>query len=224
MDELQGKNKQQSAAAENNQAEGVKNSDGAGADAVVNSDANVDSDGGTGTGTGTGINDDGNSAPVDSNTDEVAVAAPNENGTAEIAHDNKNANVNANANTAKSNLASKDPDDVSREELLTILKQMNKKVKTLSSLRVQLIERVKLAESDKSRLMAIVKEEILTEVDLDEATQKAAIMNAESAMKAAEDDANVNGNATVGGDSNANGNGNTQNGGDTDQQQTKKQV
>ena len=103
---------------------------------------------------------------------------------------------------------------------------MNKKVKTLSSLRVQLIERVKLAESDKSRLMAIVKEEILTEVDLDEATQKAAIMNAESAMKAAEDDANVNGNATVGGDSNANanGNGNTQNGGDTDQQQTKKQV
>ena len=103
---------------------------------------------------------------------------------------------------------------------------MNKKVKTLSSLRVQLIERVKLAESDKSRVMAIVKEEILTEVDLDEATQKAAIMNAESAMKAAEDDANVNGNATVGGDSNANanGNGNTQNGGDTDQQQTKKQV
>ena len=101
---------------------------------------------------------------------------------------------------------------------------MNKKVKTLSSLRVQLIERVKLAESDKSRLMAIVKEEILTEVDLDEATQKAAIMNAESAMKAAEDDANVNGNATVGGDSNANANGNTQNGGDTDQQQTKKQV
>jgi len=34
--------------------------------------------------------------------------------------------------------------------------------------------------------------------------QKAAIMNTESAMKAAEDDANVNGNATVEGDSNAN--------------------
>ena len=121
-------------------------------------------------------------------------------------------------------MASKDPNNVSREELLTILEEMNRKVKTLSSLRVQLIERVKLAESDKSRLMAIVKEEILTEVDLDEAAQKAAIMNAESAMKAAEYDANVNGNATVGGDSNANGNVNTQNGGDTDQQQTKKQV
>jgi len=50
-------------------------------------------------------------------------------------------------------------------------KEMNKKVKTLSSLRVQLIERVKLAKSDKSRVMAIVKEKILTEVDLDEATQ-----------------------------------------------------
>ena len=86
-------------------------------------------------------------------------------------------------------LASRNPDSVSKEELLEILHKMNKKVKALSQLRAALTDRVKSAEGDKARLLEMMKKEILTEVDLVEAAQKAAVQNAESAHRMAEGDA-----------------------------------
>ena len=76
--------------------------------------------------------------------------------------------------TASTSLANRDLDSVSKEELLEILSKMNKKVKTLAQLRAALTDRVKAAESDKARLMDIMKKEVLNEMDLEEAAQKAA--------------------------------------------------
>jgi len=55
----------------------------------------------------------------------------------------------------------KTPENVSKEELLDVLQKMNKKVKALTSQRTQLAERCKAAETDKSRLLNLVQEEIL---------------------------------------------------------------
>ena len=66
-------------------------------------------------------------------------------------------------------LSTRDPDSVSKEELMAILQKMNKRVKALSTLRATLIERVKDTETDKNRLLKLVKTEILTEADLEEA-------------------------------------------------------
>ena len=60
-------------------------------------------------------------------------------------------------------IASKSPDNVSKEELLDVLQKMNKKVKALTSQRTQLAERCKAAESDKLRLLTLVREEILND-------------------------------------------------------------
>jgi len=79
--------------------------------------------------------------------------------------------------------------DPSKEELMIILQKMSKKVKVLSTLRLTLIERVKTAEKDKGRLMSLVKDEILTEADLEDAARRTASKNAEAANKAAESDA-----------------------------------
>eukprot|EP00979_Chaetoceros_neogracilis_P006200 scaffold1229_cov217-Chaetoceros_neogracile.AAC.4 len=67
---------------------------------------------------------------------------------------------------------------------------MNKRVKSLAALRGQLMDRVKSAESDKSRLLTILTKEVLTDVDLEEASQQAAELNARNAAKKAESDAN----------------------------------
>ena len=69
-------------------------------------------------------------------------------------------------------LAQRTPDDVSKEELLEILKKMNTRVKALSQSRIQLSEKVKQTEKDKARLLALVKNEILDENVIAEATEK----------------------------------------------------
>ena len=60
-------------------------------------------------------------------------------------------------------LATKSPDNVTKEELLDVLQKMNKKVKALSALRTSLTDRVKVAETDRERLVALVKHEILND-------------------------------------------------------------
>lgn len=86
---------------------------------------------------------------------------------------NDNTSTNNN-NHAKSTplLSSRSPDEVSKEELLEILKKMNARVKALSQSRTQLAEKVKLAERDKTRLISLVKNEIVGEADYLEAMQK----------------------------------------------------
>lgn len=69
-------------------------------------------------------------------------------------------------------LASRDPSSVSKEELIEILQKMNKRVKALAAVKMQLVERVKAVEDDKSRLVDLVKNEILSNVDLKEVFRK----------------------------------------------------
>lgn len=64
-------------------------------------------------------------------------------------------------------LASRDPSSVSKEELIEILQKMNKRVKALAAVKMQLVDRVKTVEDDKSRLVELVKSEILNNVDLE---------------------------------------------------------
>jgi chromosome segregation ATPase len=64
-------------------------------------------------------------------------------------------------------LASRDPNSVSKEELIEILQKMNKRVKALAAVKIQLIDRVKVVENEKSRLVDLVKNEILSNVDLE---------------------------------------------------------
>ena len=84
-------------------------------------------------------------------------------------------------------LASRSPEDVSKEELLEILQKMNKRVKALSSLRVTLTDRVKASESDRTRIIAFIKQEILSPADLKDASVAAGENNAYLAEKQAED-------------------------------------
>ena len=72
----------------------------------------------------------------------------------------------------KTPLSARNPDDVSKEELLEILKKMNGRVKALSQSRTQLAEKVKSIESDKDRLLALLKNEILDEGVIAEAVEK----------------------------------------------------
>jgi len=69
-------------------------------------------------------------------------------------------------------LASRDPSSVSKEELIEILQKMNQRVKALAAVKMQLVERVKAVEDDKSRLVDLVKNEILSNVDLEEEFRK----------------------------------------------------
>mmetsp|Transcript_13213 Transcript_13213/g.18899 ORF Transcript_13213/g.18899 Transcript_13213/m.18899 type:complete len:206 (+) Transcript_13213:809-1426(+) len=87
-------------------------------------------------------------------------------------------------------LSNKEPKDVSKEDLMDVLQKMSKGVKALQALRANLLERVNLAEKDKSRLMDIFKTEVLSEADLEDASQKAAEKNAENANLAAKEDEN----------------------------------
>ena len=83
-------------------------------------------------------------------------------------------NAAATTTASTTSLANRDLESVSKEELLEILSKMNKKVKALAQLRAALTDRVKAAESDKERLMDIMKKEVLNDMDLEEAAQKAA--------------------------------------------------
>lgn len=83
-------------------------------------------------------------------------------------------------------LASRSPEDVSKEELLDILQKMNKRVKALSALRVTLTDRVKSSEKDRSRLVEFLKNEVLTPADVEEASVEAAKKNKQIAEKQAE--------------------------------------
>lgn len=76
------------------------------------------------------------------------------------------------SSTAKTPLSTRNPDDVSKEELLDILKKMNARVKALSQSRVQLSEKVKSAEEDKARLLTLLRNEILDEGVIAEASEK----------------------------------------------------
>eukprot|EP00970_Alexandrium_tamarense_P010010 scaffold1990_cov196-Alexandrium_tamarense.AAC.9 len=69
-------------------------------------------------------------------------------------------------------LSTRSPNDVSKEELLEILKKMNTRVKTLSQSRIQLADKVQTAERDKARLLALVKGEIVGEADYEEAKDR----------------------------------------------------
>jgi len=124
------------------------------------------------------------SAPATPANSTGPMAATTENAPADVAKALPSPSA-GNANP----LSTRDPKDFSKEEYMVILQKMNKRVKSLSSLRESLIQRVKAAENDKNRLMTLVKEEILTETDLAEATQRAAKENAKAANKAAENDA-----------------------------------
>ena len=69
-------------------------------------------------------------------------------------------------------LANRSPDNVSKEELLEILKKMNTRVKALSQSRVQLSDKVKSVENEKARLLNLLKTEILDEMVLADAAEK----------------------------------------------------
>jgi len=76
------------------------------------------------------------------------------------------------SSTVKMPLATRNPDDVSKEELLEILKKTNSRVKALSQSRAQLSEKVKSAEDDKARLLSLLRNEILDEGVIAEASEK----------------------------------------------------
>ena len=76
------------------------------------------------------------------------------------------------SSTAKTPLSTRNPDDVSKEELLDILKKMNTRVKALSQSRVQLSKKVKSAEEDKARLLTLLRNKILNEGVIAEASKK----------------------------------------------------
>jgi hypothetical protein len=76
------------------------------------------------------------------------------------------------SSTTKTPLSTRNPNDVSKEELLEILKKMNSRVKALSQSRIQLAEKVKSAEEDKARLLALLRNEILDESVIAEASEK----------------------------------------------------
>ena len=103
------------------------------------------------------------STNVTSSVSELAAKAKEQNGESPAATPLKDAPPVAAALTSKS------PDNVSKEELLDVLQKMNKKVKALSALRLTLTERVQVAETDKERLLNLVKHEILNDnVAIDE--------------------------------------------------------
>jgi len=94
-------------------------------------------------------------------------------------------NDRSSSSKGASPLSARDPGSLSKEKVLNILQKMNNRVKNLSTLRETLIERVKTSENDRSRLMSLLKNEILTEADLKEASVK----NVEFPNKASESDA-----------------------------------
>jgi len=79
-----------------------------------------------------------------------------------------NAAASTGGEKATANMAQLKSDNVSKEDLLEILQKMNRKVKALSTIRQQLTEKVEAAESDKARLKALVVDEILNGVQLQE--------------------------------------------------------
>lgn len=74
-------------------------------------------------------------------------------------------------------LSNRSPDDVSKEELLEILSKMSKRVKALNAVRLQLQEKYTKVDNDKSRLLSLLKEEILSEVDITDASNQAEVGN-----------------------------------------------
>lgn len=89
----------------------------------------------------------------------------------------------------KNPLSARNPDDVSKEELLEILKKMNGRVKVLSQSRTQLAEKVKSIESDKDRLLALLKNEILDEGVIAEAIEKVTKLTSQQQQQQKEDGA-----------------------------------
>eukprot|EP00985_Skeletonema_marinoi_P002251 scaffold910_cov111-Skeletonema_marinoi.AAC.3 len=82
-----------------------------------------------------------------------------------------------NPSTPKTNpittpLSARSPEDVSKEELLEILKKMNTRVKSLSQSRLQLAEKVKQSDTERERLVQLLRREVLDEVDYEEARKK----------------------------------------------------
>lgn len=82
-------------------------------------------------------------------------------------------------------LANRPLADISKEELMDVLQKMNKRLKGLTAVRATLTEKVKTTEKDKGRLLDLIRQEILTDADLDDAAQMAAQKNAAAADRRA---------------------------------------
>lgn len=108
-------------------------------------------------------------------TDTVAQATPQKL----VQQDDTNITVATStvAHSSHTPLSNRSPDDVSKEELLDILTKMNKRVKALNSVRLQLQEKFTKIENDNLRLMSLLKEEILSEGDILDATNQLEVVN-----------------------------------------------
>jgi hypothetical protein len=104
--------------------------------------AKQDGDPSTTTATSSGTPRSGNGAPNSAEKAPAAAAA-------------------AAASAAPPTMSQLKSDNASKEDLMDILQKMNKKVKALSTLRLQLTERAETAESEKARFAALLQDEIL---------------------------------------------------------------
>lgn len=116
--------------------------------------------------TSSGVDDGGGGGPttiINNNNNSNTTPAP----TTPTKQSNNNTTT-----TSTPLLSTRSPNDVSKEELLEILKKMNTRVKALSQSRIQLADKVQAAERDKARLLALVKGEIVGEADYEEAKDR----------------------------------------------------
>jgi len=69
-------------------------------------------------------------------------------------------------------LSSRNPEDISKDELMEILSKMNKRVKQLNIMKLQLTEKLEKSLEDKEKIKNLIVNEILTEIDIEEARFK----------------------------------------------------
>jgi hypothetical protein len=68
-------------------------------------------------------------------------------------------------------------DDFTKEELLENITKMNKRLKALNTIRLQLQEKYTKVDNDYSRVLSLLKEEILSEVDIIDASNQLEVGN-----------------------------------------------
>jgi hypothetical protein len=78
---------------------------------------------------------------------------------------------------AQHSIFNRSPDDFTKEELLEIITKMNKRLKALNTIRLQLQEKYTKVDNDYSRVLSLLKEEILSEVDIIDASNQLEVGN-----------------------------------------------
>jgi hypothetical protein len=88
-----------------------------------------------------------------------------------------NSTMASSMGSQQNSIFNRSPDDFTKEELFEIISKMNKRLKALNTIRLQLQEKYTKVDNDYSRILSLLKEEILSEVDIIDASNQLEVGN-----------------------------------------------